>query len=335
MGKPFPSADSYISEGSTCTDSESESSCTSSGGLESEDPLECADIPLAEIQAELDRTRALCEAKIEKHLDEWLLSNDGLPTYEDWLAELHPENVRERTALGPTIDARMYLEGCFQRQLWNSRIAGCPSLTKCEQECCHVLPRVAQESAPERQTFPSLPFRAMKGFNIEGLRWKGSPTNVPHLNISELTAFSLGKLKQAQNCLDLGKLQVHSPAVGSKIAAAFQWLGEKSEAENVKEAPCPCICCYHCNVKQEFTPGADFVCCFDCRTMNQVVSGSQVGIPAASNLCTACGYQNAACSDALSVRCFRCRTVMDLTPGSSRPSTLADSGEGAQEVVTM
>lgn len=44
-------------------------------------------------------------------------------SYEEWISELHPENVRSSTRAGErVIDDRFYIEGSDHRRLWNSRV---------------------------------------------------------------------------------------------------------------------------------------------------------------------------------------------------------------------
>jgi len=210
-------------------------------------------------------------------LDEWLLNAGGLPTYENWLAELHPENVRKRTALGPVIDGRMYLEGCFQRQLWNRRMRICflDSLTECElaaltnseRRRCHVLPREPEGCAMEHTVSASFSSRVIKGLSIENLYSKGRATSAPRLNIR---ASVMGKWKSVHDCLGnvMQSLQMHLPTVGSNISAAFHRLGTRPE-EDAKAPHNPCLVCYHCNTAQEFTAGDPSVLCFACHTLNR------------------------------------------------------------------
>jgi len=99
------------------------------------------DDTMKEIKAELNRIKAACEAELERHLDEWLLTAHGQPRYEDWIAAVHPENVKEKLISGHVIDARMYLEGSFHRQLWNLRVAGLACLDEAGRQRCHVPPR--------------------------------------------------------------------------------------------------------------------------------------------------------------------------------------------------
>lgn len=104
------------------------------------DLQEVEDDAMKEIQAELDRIKAACEAEVERHLDEWLLTPQAAGTYEDWIAAVHPENVKERLPSGPVIDPRMYLEGSFHRQLWNARIAEMTELDEFTKQQCYVSP---------------------------------------------------------------------------------------------------------------------------------------------------------------------------------------------------
>jgi hypothetical protein len=95
------------------------------------------DIP-EEILLEIERVKAACEAELERHLGEWLLAVDRhQPTYEDWIADVHPENVRE-TAGARVIDARLYLGDSFHRLLWNRQIVSTGGLDAAERERRYV-----------------------------------------------------------------------------------------------------------------------------------------------------------------------------------------------------
>lgn len=61
---------------------------------------------------------------IKAHLESFLQRNPHR-TYEDWIGELHPENIRNKTCGGPvSIDHRFYVEASDHRQLWNKRVGG-------------------------------------------------------------------------------------------------------------------------------------------------------------------------------------------------------------------
>lgn len=87
------------------------------------DEEDTAEDGMEEIQAELSRIKAACEDELARHLDEWLLTGASSSTYEDWIAAVHPENVKQTPSSGYVVDERMYLEGSFHRQLWNGRVA--------------------------------------------------------------------------------------------------------------------------------------------------------------------------------------------------------------------
>lgn len=99
------------------------------------------DDTMKEIQCELNRIKAACEAELERHLDEWLQTTHAQASYEDWIAAVHPENVKETLPSGYIIDQRMYLDGSFHRQLWNQRIEGLAGLTEAEKQRSRVFPR--------------------------------------------------------------------------------------------------------------------------------------------------------------------------------------------------
>lgn len=107
------------------------------------------DIP-EEILLEIERVKAACEAELERHLGEWLLAVDRhQPTYEDWIADVHPENVRE-TAGARVIDARLYLGDSFHRLLWNRQIVLTGGLDAAERERRYV----PAEGAPSTKAEP-------------------------------------------------------------------------------------------------------------------------------------------------------------------------------------
>jgi len=105
------------------------------------------DPTMAEIRAEMSRIKAACEAELERHLDEWLQSNHARPTYEDWIADVHPENVKQRATSGPIIDPRMYLEHSFHRILWNTCTTRFDQLTGAQKHWCRVDPREPMSAA--------------------------------------------------------------------------------------------------------------------------------------------------------------------------------------------
>jgi hypothetical protein len=96
---------------------------------------------MREIQAELDRAKAACEAELERHLDDWLSTSSERLNYENWIAAVHPENTKENRSGSRVVDSRMYLEGSFHRQLWNSRIADLKCWSEAEKQRSHVAPR--------------------------------------------------------------------------------------------------------------------------------------------------------------------------------------------------
>lgn len=122
--------------------SASTSSCVEAAAIKSEAvDIDDQDDTMKEIQSELNRIKAACEAELERHLDEWLETTNAQASYEDWIAAVHPENVKETLLSGYIIDQRMYLDGSFHRQLWNQRIEGLPGLSEAEKQRCHVFPR--------------------------------------------------------------------------------------------------------------------------------------------------------------------------------------------------
>ena len=55
----------------------------------------------------------------KSHLEEFLIKNPS-GSYEEWIRELHPDNVDQNGIL----DHRFYLEDSDHRQLWNDSLAG-------------------------------------------------------------------------------------------------------------------------------------------------------------------------------------------------------------------
>jgi LSD1 subclass zinc finger protein len=85
-------------------------------------------------------------------------------------------------------------------------------------------------------------------------------------------------------------------------------------ADSVAPPPTnPRLWCHQCNTLLEFTAGASYVQCFVCRTMNAVLSGSQVGGRTMNMLCTVCNTSNLAPWGTAYVRCGQCNTVSDVT----------------------
>lgn len=81
------------------------------------------DAELAQMERMRRDTCAACMLEVEIHLDKFLRSR-GDGTYEQWIGELHPENVRTdvRRPGEKTLDHRFYIEGSDHRRLWNSRV---------------------------------------------------------------------------------------------------------------------------------------------------------------------------------------------------------------------
>ena len=66
---------------------------------------------------------AKCQAEIENHLGDFLQRRPQ-GTYEDWIQELHPENVEEGKLLSDVkeVDLRFFVEDSDHRKLWNERV---------------------------------------------------------------------------------------------------------------------------------------------------------------------------------------------------------------------
>lgn len=78
---------------------------------------------LAEMERMKRATLEACMVEVETHLDRFLKSNPWTGTYEQWIGELHPENLRVNPHSGEmVIDHRFYVEGSDHRRLWNSTV---------------------------------------------------------------------------------------------------------------------------------------------------------------------------------------------------------------------
>ena len=90
------------------------------------DQLEDVNIDAAEEIRRKDMVReavAKCQHEIEKHLQSFLLAHPQ-STYEEWIQDLHPENVQHGKILEDlwVIDARFYVESSDHRRLWNETV---------------------------------------------------------------------------------------------------------------------------------------------------------------------------------------------------------------------
>uniref|UniRef100_A0A7S4S8U7 Uncharacterized protein n=1 Tax=Alexandrium monilatum TaxID=311494 RepID=A0A7S4S8U7_9DINO len=109
-----------------------------------------SDLDDDEVQVMVESARQACKEAVIEHLTAWLASGPSPATFEAWLREVHPENVRL-----DKVDRRMYLEESFHRQLWNEIAVGAPDLTSEERECRFV-PALA-DAAPLPDLSPSAP----------------------------------------------------------------------------------------------------------------------------------------------------------------------------------
>ena len=109
---------------------------TESGRSIDEGPEQYSDSALdidAEFESEEDKNKALeylkkeayqaCLDAIRDHLTAFLSETPDC-TYEEWVAELHPENAKSTRNLvrGKSIDHRFYVEDSDHRQLWNQNL---------------------------------------------------------------------------------------------------------------------------------------------------------------------------------------------------------------------
>jgi len=79
---------------------------------------------LARMENMKRETYAACLAEVETHLDTFLKQNSR-GTYEEWIGELHPENVHSSKRNGKlAIDHRFYIEGSDHRRIWNAHVDG-------------------------------------------------------------------------------------------------------------------------------------------------------------------------------------------------------------------
>ena len=93
------------------------------------DNLERINKDLINEQAMCDMVReaeAACMQAIADHFDEFVAEHPNA-TYEEWIADLHPENIHEGKlldGLGSELDHRFYVEDSDHRILWNSHLGG-------------------------------------------------------------------------------------------------------------------------------------------------------------------------------------------------------------------
>ena len=90
------------------------------------DQLEDVNLDAAEEIMRKDMVRdavARCQHEIETHLKSFLVSHPHA-AYEDWIQDLHPENVQRGRILEDLwiVDARFYVESSDHRKLWNDRV---------------------------------------------------------------------------------------------------------------------------------------------------------------------------------------------------------------------
>jgi hypothetical protein len=64
-----------------------------------------------------------CHREITNHLDSFL-STHPHATYEEWIYDLHPENVQQGKILDDlfTVDPRFYVQSSDHRLLWNDKV---------------------------------------------------------------------------------------------------------------------------------------------------------------------------------------------------------------------
>lgn len=74
----------------------------------------------AERKLIVQESLAQCHAEIEKHLEDFLFLNPDA-TYEEWIQDVHPENVSEGRLLSDfkQVDLRFYVADSDHRILWN------------------------------------------------------------------------------------------------------------------------------------------------------------------------------------------------------------------------
>lgn len=94
------------------------------------DELENVNLDLqeeAERKAMVREATEACRAEIENHLDKFLADNPDA-TYEDWIQDLHPDNVTEGKIFQDMkqVDLRFYVEDSDHRLLWNRKLCDSP-----------------------------------------------------------------------------------------------------------------------------------------------------------------------------------------------------------------
>lgn len=94
-------------------------------GRASVDGITC-DEEDAEMLAQMNKMKQdayrACLAEVELHLGAFLKRRPS-GTYEQWIGDFHPENLRTNVLAGMTIDYRFYISGSDHLRLWNERAA--------------------------------------------------------------------------------------------------------------------------------------------------------------------------------------------------------------------
>lgn len=138
----------------------------------------------SEMMAELERakqaSRAACLDEIRLHLDGFAMRQPAA-SYEDWIAELHPESLRSGDGFSPSIDYRYYLEDSDHRVIWNSKVGAWASVPardpSLEAAMASAFPPGVDVSVPPLPLFPMSsnstaayvpPLSALDGFRTMG-----------------------------------------------------------------------------------------------------------------------------------------------------------------------
>jgi len=90
---------------------------------------------------EMKRKQLVTEAKnsctrlLEEHLDGFLTNNPA-DVYEDWIRQLHPDNVAYDD---DRIDHRFYVQDSDHRHMWNEKMEQIDCVERIV-DSCHILP---------------------------------------------------------------------------------------------------------------------------------------------------------------------------------------------------
>mmetsp|Transcript_9512 Transcript_9512/g.14689 ORF Transcript_9512/g.14689 Transcript_9512/m.14689 type:complete len:189 (+) Transcript_9512:88-654(+) len=93
---------------------------TQSNETNSEERMERINREREETEATVHEAAQMMLDIDRQHLDEFIEKNNQSSTYEEWISELHPDNVQESGA----IDHRFYVHDSDHRLMWNGKADG-------------------------------------------------------------------------------------------------------------------------------------------------------------------------------------------------------------------